>query len=313
MVFGRKILTLCLLFASMGLIASSLVENYLKPVSHNAEMRTIPGVDYIYMINLDERPEKFQTSLNFLRPFGIVPCRFSAVNGWKLPFQALDDLGVIYEMGMEEGPLCTVFRHEEGREYMSFEIMKDPHVSYYCHSFTRGAVGCILSHLSVLQDAIESQFQTIWVMEDDIQTVSDPLKLSTLIAELGSIDPEWDVLFTDDEIKGAQGVRIYCRGILPRPLLEQKPFDYYLPRIEIHPEMIRLGMRYGSHSMIVNRPGILKIFDFFKKYKLFFPYDLDYCFVPNIRMYACKYDIVTNRVGGPSDLGTPSYEKQLNN
>jgi hypothetical protein len=50
-----------------------------------------------------------------------------------------------------------------------------------------------------------------------------------------------------------------------------------------------------------------KILDYFKTYKIYFPYDIDYFFVPGIQMYACNVDIVTNISGGISDNGQPAY------
>jgi len=292
------------------LLQAHCVERYFHPVTDKINASTMSNIDFIYMINLDERPEKYEKSMNVLRPYGISPHRFSAVNGWTLPFQALDELGVIYQPGLPEGPLSTVFRHEDGDEFFSCEIMKEPGVSYYCHSFTRGAIGCILSHLSVLQDAWESGYQTIWIIEDDINVISNPHTLSSLVVQLGQVDPNWDVLFTDNEIKGGHGERVHCGGILPRPLVSLQPLSYYLQRVDVHPDLLKIGLRYGSHSMIVHRSGMIKILEYFKKNKLFFPYDMEYCFVPEIRMYECKQDIVTNIAGGPSDLGTPSYKNK---
>lgn len=299
-----------LFFGRLYSAQTMLVEPHLRRVSGKLHESTMPSIDFIYLINLDRRPEKYKKSINALAPYGIVPHRFSAVNGWELSSRALDELGVFYEIGTPEGPLSTVFRREGGAEFSSFEIMKEPNVSYYCHSFTRGAIGCILSHLSILQDAFESNYNVIWIMEDDIRVVEDPHRLSSLTLELSQIAPDWDILFTDDEIKGADGGQVYCGGILPRPLVTLQPFSYYEQRVDVHPDMIRLGLRYGSHSMIISRAGIAKILTYFKKNKLFFPYDMEYCCIPDIQMYACKYDIVTNIAGGPSDLGTPSYENQ---
>lgn len=250
--------------------SASLIERHLHPVLNKPDKCAIRNIDYIYMINLDERPEKYKASMNALSPYEITPCRFSAVNGWKLKFEALNDLGVIFHVGMNEGPLCSVFRQENGVEYNSFEIMKEPGISYYSHSLTRGAIGCILSHLSVLQDAMDSGYQTIWIMEDDIRILSNPHQLSSFIEALDQVAPDWDILFTDNEIKAADGNPSYCRGILPRPLVPLQSLQYYLQRYDVHPEIYKLGLRFGSHSMIIRRSGIVKILDFFKKYKLFF-------------------------------------------
>ncbi len=267
------------------------------------------NIDYIYMINLDERPEKFERTMNALRPYEINPYRFSAVNGWGLSFSAIDELGVGYQPGTPHGPIASVFRHVDGKEYPSFEIMKEEGVTYYCHSMSRGAIGCILSHLSVLQDAYDSGYNTIWVMEDDIKIVSDPHQISSLITALDCLAPGWDVLFTDDETKGGDGNRVYCGGIRPRPNFPYRSLEYYRERAYVNADIMKLGLRFGSYSMIIRRSGMQKLLDFFKTYKIFFPYDMEYFFPPNIKLYACTRDIVTTQAGGISDNGNPTYKQ----
>jgi GR25 family glycosyltransferase involved in LPS biosynthesis len=285
------------------------IEKYFQRAENKSEGHGMPGIDFIYMINLDERPEKYERTMEALRPYGIFPYRFSAVNGWKLSFEALDNLGVMYQPGTAEGPIASVFRHVDGKEYMSFEIMKEPTVSYYCHSMSRGAIGCLLSHLSVLQDAYDSGYNTIWVMEDDIKVVSDPRELSLLMGVLDTLAPDWDIFFTDPESKSADGNRVYCGGIRPRPNFPYQPLSYYVNRTYLTEDIVKLGLRFGSYSMIIRRAGIKKILDYFKAYKLFFPYDMEYFFPPNIRLFSCTRDIVTVIAGGISDNGNPTYKK----
>jgi len=284
------------------------VETYYKQAKDKPEPNGIKNIDFIYVINLDQRPEKFQRTKNSLEPYGIVPYRFSAVNGWQLPNKAFDELGVVYEPWMPHGPICSVFRHEpDGSEHTSYEIMKEKGVAYYCHSLSRGAIGCLLSHLSILQDAYDSGYETIWIMEDDVKVVSDPNELSFILTSLNRQTSDWDVLFTDNEIKGGDGKPVPCGVIRPRPLLQIQPLEYYLQRRQINSDVTKIGMRFGSASMIIHRSGMKKLLDFFSVYKIYFPYDIDYFLVPGINLYACNRDIVTNISGGDSDNGAPNY------
>lgn len=290
----------------MNLDAAS-IQKYFHLAENKPGICGMPGIDFIYMINLDKRPEKYYRTMKELAPYGIFPYRFSAVNGWQLSNQAIGELGVHFDEGAPEGPIASVFRHEDGKEYMSFEIMKEPGVSYYCHSMSRGAIGCILSHLSVLQDAYDSGYNTIWIIEDDIKVVSNPLELTSLMSDLDVQAPDWDVLFTDNEIKAGDGSRTYCLGIRPRPKVQLQPLYYYTQRQNVTPDIMKIGLRFGSTSMIVRRTGMKKILDYFKTYKIYFPYDLDYCFVPDIKLYQCVRDIVTNIPGGVSDVSSATH------
>jgi GR25 family glycosyltransferase involved in LPS biosynthesis len=303
----KKLLLIAFFFNSA--ICADGIEKYFKTALNKADGHLMPGIDFIYMINLDQRPEKYESTINELQPYGIVPYRFSAVNGWELSFEALEELGVFYEPGTPEGPICSVYRHVGDKEYMSFEIMKEPGISYFIHSMSRGAIGIILSHLSVLQDAYDSGYNTIWVMEDDIKVVSNPHELSTMITTLDSLAPDWDVFFTDPETKGSDGNRVYCGGIRPRPNFALQSLAYYVHRSYLNEDIMKMGLRFGTYSMIIRRSGMKKLLDFFKANKLFFPYDLD-CFYPtDIKFYACRRDIVTTTAGGLSDNGGPTYKK----
>lgn len=287
---------------------SSSIEKHFRRAENKSGFHGMENIDFIYMINLDQRPEKYERTMNALKPYGIFPYRFSAVNGWNLSFEAIDELGVMVEPGMSHGPICSVFRHVNGEEIASFEIMSEPGVAYYCHSMSRGAIGCILSHLSVLQDAYDSGYQTIWVMEDDVNISSDPHEISTLIQTLDSLAPGWDVLFTDPESKNSDGNQVYCGGIRPRPNFAYQSLDYYRQRFYVNGDILKLGLRFGSYSMIIRRSGIKKLLDYFKTYKVFFPYDMEYFFPPDIKLYACTRDIVTTIAGGISDNGNPTYK-----
>lgn len=299
-----------IVFAMFSFSLNANIENYFKKIENKSGIHSMRNIDFIYLINLDHRTEKLKMTLDQLTPYGITPLRFSAVNGWKLSFQAIDDLGVQYQQGMGR-PIATVFRHKDGEEYISFEVMKEEGMTYYCHSLSRGAIGCFMSHLSILQDAYDSGYETIWIIEDDIQVVENPLKLSSLIDKLDALTgKEWDVLFTDNEIKGANGLPVPCGWVRPKPNFQRtEPVEYYTTRTNIGEDFIKIGMRFGSASMIVRRSGMKKILDYAKKYKIYFPYDIEYFYTPGIKLFQCSRDIVTNIPGGISDNAKSGSEE----
>lgn len=304
----KKIVPLfLLLFSSL----SAGIEDYFSKIKDKSGNHSFANIDFIYVINLDKRPERLERSVNALKPYGISPCRLPAVNGWTLSYKVLDEVGVVFLPGMPNGPLATVYRHDpDGKEYISHEIMKEVGVTYYCHCLSRGCVGCVLSHLSCLQDAYDSGYNIIWVMEDDIKVVQNPSVIPDLIRELTSIAPNWDVLFTDNEIKDGQGNPMPSYDIRPRPNFQIQPLEYYRRRYPVSPNINKIGMRFGATSMIISRSGMKKLLDFFKTYKVFFPYDIDYFLAPDIQMYQTSIDFVTNISGGSSDT-TPSIENML--
>ncbi len=302
---------LSLLFVSSSLIAD--VEDHLKKVEEKSAMRTIRNIDFIYMINLDERPEKFALSLNQLGPYGIIPCRFPAVNGWKLSLETLNDVGLKFSPEMQGGFMGTCYL-PNGNFEPSHEIIERPGQTYFCHCLSRGAIGIALSHISILQDAWNSGYETIWIMEDDIEVIRDPRMLSDYVDRLDDLVGEegWDILFTDKDIRDQNGFHktTYWAGRRPDFFLFSLANNYAMKK-EISSDFYEVGARSGAHSMILRRSGIQKLLQFFQAHQIFFPYDMDYILPPGIKLFTLREDIVSNLPKAASDNGGPNYVKNL--
>jgi hypothetical protein len=65
--------------------AHSDIENHLKKIINKSLNHSMPGIDFIYMINLDQRPEKFAKSLDRLSPYGINPLDFQLLMDGNQP------------------------------------------------------------------------------------------------------------------------------------------------------------------------------------------------------------------------------------
>lgn len=284
------------------------LEYYFKKADNKATNHTMKHIDFIYTINLDQRPEKFAQCTNQLNKYGIYPYRFSAVNGWELTLDILNDVGVKYEPWMPRDLMGTSY--PAGKDYQYFhELMHVEGKNYFCHTMGRGTIGIVLSHLSVLQDAYNSGYNTIWVMEDDIHVIHDPHKISTLIEKLDETvgSGQWDILFTDRDTKGRDGNYVPCFGHARRPNFSPNNPQRFARRKRISNLFRQIGARYGTYSMIVRRSGMQKILEYFKKYRIFLPYDMDF-FMPNgIKIYTVLDDIVSTDPVALSDNGKPGY------
>lgn len=285
-------------------LTASLVD-HLKPI-HKTRGHSIKNIDYIYMINLDKRPEKYQKSLQQLAPYGIIPFRFSAVNGWEdLSIEAINDIGLKYESWMK--PMLATYYPLEGGGVPANEITT-PGRAYFNIGMPLGAIGILLSHFSILYDAYQSGFKTIWVMEDDIEVLDNPRKISHYIEELDGLvgASNWDILFTDRDYKNAAGEYVPCKAYAERPNLTYNPDNLLLNEpVSIH--FRKIGARYGAHSMIVRRSGMKKLIDFIEKYGAYMPYDMDYIFPENIHFYCLENDLVSNLPNGLSDNREQGY------
>jgi GR25 family glycosyltransferase involved in LPS biosynthesis len=297
-------------------IFSDLVD-HLKKCTGKSDCHRMLEIDFIYMINLDQRPEKFLRSLNILKNYGIYPYRFSAVNGWELSLDVLNDVGLKYQPSMTS-LFATTFPPDGGGE-PSYEFMHEVGKTYFVHCMTRGAIGCALSHISVLKDAWDSGYETIWVMEDDIEIIKDPHIISTLINKLDALvgKENWDVLFTDRDFMGRDGRYNIAYGAAKRPDMDcsfkQRHSTKYTEDRQVSADFRKISARFGTHSMILRRAGIKKLLDFSIKHHIFLPYDLENFLAPNLNRYALTYDVVNNWIEAPSDNGSPTYQNTSEN
>ncbi len=285
------------------------VEDHLQPVLNKTDASKMRNIDFIYLINLDERPEKYQTTIEALAPYSIFPCRFSAINGWKLSLADILDVGVMYDLSMSNGTLGTYFTLD-GAITPQYEPVGEVGRVYFTNRMPLGSVGCSLSHLSVLQDAYDSGYETIWIMEDDIEIIQNPHLISDRIDELDQLVGKkgWDVLFTDKDTKNTEGQYVYAETFAWRPNYTPATPWRFSQKTNISDNLRKIGARYGSYSMILRRSGIRKILTFLKSYHLFLAYDMEYTLPATIKLFTVLDDIVSTQPRALSDNGKPTYD-----
>jgi GR25 family glycosyltransferase involved in LPS biosynthesis len=237
------------------------IYDYLVPIEIRHPSSGMPIVDCIYLINLDERPDRLARISTDLERHQLFANRVSAVNGWKLSDEDLKLLSKPY--GIKMG---------------------------------RGHYGCLLSHLSALVHAQENNFEVIWVLEDDAEFLQDPSCLPALIKELNRVDPKWDLLFTDRDFRDANGKYVKAMATNARPDQPIHPLSYYLRKERVSPHLIKIHNRYATHSMIISKRGIQKLVDYFTHVYIWQPIDIDMHYIPGFREYTTKEDIVSNYI-----------------
>jgi len=302
-----KTILLVLFILHVSLCAD--VFNHLKPCDGKEEgAHSFGNIDCVYLINLDHRPEKLKCSLEQCKAYNINPYRFSAINGKTLSVEQLQAIGLQKRRGIEpchfEKLQCIYYTKQGGEEKAICSFIGDPAATtYFCRNMKKAAIGIILSHLSILQDAYDSGYQIIWVIEDDIVIHQSPDLILQGIKNLNQIYglENWDILFTDLDTVTPQGKRLRCLEVSQRP---NKPMIYYNPirREPVGEGITTVRYRLGAYSMVITRTGIKKILDFYKNNDIFYPYDVDInLFEPNIKMFSFDFDVVTSLVGAQSD------------
>lgn len=225
------------------------IVNHLKPISLTEAQSGLDQIDCIYLINLDHRPERWFRSKIFFRQWGCFINRVSAVNGWGIPQHQLDELRGPYDLKMNGG-----------------------------------AVGCLLSHVSIYRDAYERGFSNIWICEDDIEFCGNIQEIPRIIKDLSKIDPDWDLLYTDNIIGG-------CGKQWPRP--GQPKYNRMKKGIKVGENIARVHGRFQTHSMIFSKKGIEKVLNYFSHVYIWAPIDIDLHYVPGIREYSVRENIVS--------------------
>lgn len=222
--------------------------HFLKPIELTTLSTGLPFIDCIYVINLDERPERWSYAKRCFDEQGLSVNRFSAINGWKIPLKKRKKL-------MEPAvPLLS-----------------------------GGALGCLLSHLSIYQDAVKRGFRTVWVCEDDIEFKEKAEVISSLVQQLNQIDPEWDLLYTDYSER-----ELELHPTRPGQVL------YRGEKEVVSDDLMRIYGRYNTHSLLFSERGLKKIMSYFAALSLSTPIDVDLHYVPGIREYSLRRDVVTS-------------------
>jgi GR25 family glycosyltransferase involved in LPS biosynthesis len=235
------------------------IYKYIEPISITEKKPGIAGIDCIYVINMDARVEKWKRVKALFDQQGLKVNRVSGVNGYIISEDERRELS---------GPYPVRLRGTQ--------------------------IGCLLSHLSIIHDAYKRGFQTIWIMEDDIEFLKDIHEIPPLLQTLGEKDPLWDIFYTDVDWRRPDGTYLLSFNYDPRPD-QPVPFtEYKQPREKITPEIMRIRQRWGTHSMILSKAGIKKIVDYYNRLFLWVPIDADLHYIPQIREYASTHDIVSN-------------------
>ncbi len=292
---------LAFLITFLSIFSHASIEKYFKAFPAQEKNTEIKNIDFIYLINLDHRPEKLRKCLEELAPYGIHPKRFPAVNGWNIPLKDLNEMGLKYLPGMYAGKEHANYFPINGSGFPEIVHLNSSCYgkTYFSGWMTRGAIGCALSHLSVIKHAYDSGYNTIWILEDDILACDNPHKLTELIDKLDHLREEegWDLLYTDYDSLAGIDPKKSLEEQLPMKWRPDMPYiclSDFLENTDISEDFAKIGSRIRTHSMILRRSGMEKILDFYKDRGIFIPYDHEISFVPDMRFYVLKHNIVTS-------------------
>ena len=285
-----------LLFTLLWIHCQAGVMDHCRTLKHKLGSSGMRQIDYIYLINLDQRPERWVKCLNQLIPYDICPERFPGIYGWSISPVELNGMALTFQPGMWTGPESVMHfpLHEDGTPRWAW--LSEAFYGRGCFSgwTVKGTIGCSLSHFSVLKDAYDCGYKTVWVLEDDFVIHSDPHQLSDLIEELdGLVGADgWDVLYTDYSVLSADGE---IPAFYWRPDMPYRNVKFLAEHQDLGEHFIKIGSRMRLHSTIYSRSGIERIVHFYQTRGNFLPFDCEIALIPGIRLFTLKQDIVSVR------------------
>lgn len=146
------------------------MEPALKRFLPALPLRTKLGLDEIYMINLERRPDRKKRMEYVFSILGIEYSTVVGVDGRTIGQQFLDQHGIHMLPGFSE--------------------------PYHGRPLTLGEIGCFMSHYNIWQEMIAKGNDKVLIFEDDIRF--EPFfvaKLENLLEELSDRQDIWDLVF----------------------------------------------------------------------------------------------------------------------
>ena len=258
----KRLIVLYLLICISPLSANRSIIRNLAGIPAPSARSEVEGIDEVYFINLKERTEKWKQMKRKLAPLKLHYRKIDAVNGWNLSN---------WETKKVTGGL-----HK------------------YDKCMNKGRVGCSLSHISIWYNALMRGLSPVWILEDDVNFLDQPQRLTNYLNKLESLDPEWDVLYTDKDTLDWDSLPV--KATTPKfnhPTVITKDGNYYHQRSSLGEDFERVFLRWGAYSYIVSRKGLKKILDYHFKWGVWTAVDTSIHLVPGLRQYALKKALVT--------------------
>lgn len=198
--------------------------------------------DKIYVITLKRSKARHSSIESILK--GLNYDIFWAVDGMKLDRDQLEKEGV--------------YNSEQARQ-AKIEMKTEP------RDMTMGAIGCALSHIGIMKEVLDNDYQRVLILEDDISVNEE--SVDTLIKALSELPPDWELfylgyLYNNNSMSFSSYMRQYVAYPILK-LLGYERYDPYLFRCKFprhySRHLDRSGFHYGCHAYGVTNEGARKL------------------------------------------------------
>ena len=190
----------------------------------------IPGVDFIYVITA-KKCHRFNDLMRSFSKYGINPYRFTAFSAKDLYANTMYRTCLRGKRGWREFEGNRLVARG-GKFVFDSRKMCNPKEGYVNRKMSIKSLSRALSHISIIRDALESGYETIWIMDSATEIRRDPNVLSTYIERANTEIPDWTSLYTDySERDEADQLKTPTKFYLRPDISFYKP-DFYLARTQ---------------------------------------------------------------------------------
>ena len=179
--------------------------------------------------------------------------------------------------------------------------MRDPTIGYFHKKMSLVDIRDALTHLSIINNALKNGYETIWIMDEDVQIRCLPQEVLRCVKIANEQNQDWGLLYTDEGTRNESGKVLHRHKLFRRPdipfdmdamyldriLLDEKPFDFTAD------SNFHVGLLVGAHSYLLNRHGMETILNYYKANKIFIPYEMEIQVIPGIVPYRTQEPLVS--------------------
>lgn len=180
--------------------------------------------------------------------------------------------------------------HIDINTYSKFATRELDHhlISKFCSSnVTPELLSEILSHLSLYYYCLQNGMSRVLIVNTKAQIKQSPFILNGLLKELETIDPLWDIFFTDVDYHNLNNGDI----IVPTIVIDG---EVQPNKKRVSANISQVLCRYGTISFIISHSGMMKILNALNHNWIDFPYDQILFRIPDLKCYGPDSDIITN-------------------
>jgi hypothetical protein len=180
---------------------SSSIDKVLKSAKgKDKEIHKISGIDFIYTITA-KKCHRFNDLKRSFGKFNVCPYRFTSISPSNISSKTMyrsclrgsRRLHRVIGQKMVKKKRKLILARKHMEDYSSGYIHKKMSIK---------KLASALSHISCIKDALDSGYETIWIMDSGTELRCDPNILSKYIERANKEIPDWTSLYTDYSERG---------------------------------------------------------------------------------------------------------------